>query len=266
MLWGGREGYESLLNTDLGREERQLARFLQLVAEHKHRIGFEGLLLIEPKPQEPTKHQYDYDAATVHGFLARHGLEDEYRVNLEVNHATLAGHSFQHEVATAIALGIFGSIDINRGDYQNGWDTDQFPNSVDELAPALHEILQAGGFSSGGFNFDTKLRRQSLDRVDLFHAHIGGMDTLARSLLVADDMLRRRHAAAGARGAVCRLGRRARSRDPGRRRVAGGAGCTGDGRWHRSPTGVGSPGIPGEPRQPAHLGQRRGRLRRRLTT
>ena len=229
VLWGGREGYESLLNTDLGREERQLARFLQLVAEHKHRIGFEGLLLIEPKPQEPTKHQYDYDAATVHGFLARHGLEDEYRVNLEVNHATLAGHSFQHEVATAIALGIFGSIDVNRGDYQNGWDTDQFPNSVDELAPALHEILQAGGFSSGGFNFDTKLRRQSMDRVDLFHAHIGGMDTLARSLLVADDMLRRGtlREAREARyaGWDAALGREILDG----RRLAGVAGCAGGG-------------------------------------
>jgi xylose isomerase len=189
VLWGGREGYESLLNTDLRREEEQFARFLHLVADHKHRIGFDGLLLIEPKPQEPTKHQYDYDAATVHGFLARHDLVDEYRVNLEVNHATLAGHSFHHEVATAIALGIFGSVDVNRGDYQNGWDTDQFPNSVEELALALHEILAAGGFTSGGFNFDTKLRRQSLDRLDLFHAHIGGMDTLARALLVADVML-----------------------------------------------------------------------------
>ncbi|HET7520561.1 MAG TPA: xylose isomerase [Candidatus Limnocylindria bacterium] len=191
VLWGGREGYESLLNTDLAREERQFARFLQLVAEHKHRIGFEGTLLIEPKPQEPTKHQYDYDTATVHGFLARHGLEGEYRVNLEVNHATLAGHSFHHEVATAIALGCFGSVDVNRGDYQNGWDTDQFPNSVDELALALHEILGAGGFTTGGFNFDTKLRRQSMDRYDLFHAHIGGMDTLARALLVADAMVQR---------------------------------------------------------------------------
>ncbi|HET6746089.1 MAG TPA: xylose isomerase [Candidatus Limnocylindria bacterium] len=189
VLWGGREGYESLLNTDLVREEQQFARFLHLVAEHKHRIGFEGMLLIEPKPQEPTKHQYDYDTATVHGFLARHGLEGEYRMNLEVNHATLAGHSFHHEVATAIALDCFGSIDINRGDYQNGWDTDQFPNSVDELSVAMHEILRAGGFTSGGFNFDTKLRRQSLDRVDLFHAHIGGMDTLARALLVADEMV-----------------------------------------------------------------------------
>jgi xylose isomerase len=191
VLWGGREGYETLLNTDLKREEEQLARFLTLVAEHKERIGFDGTLLIEPKPQEPTKHQYDYDVATVQGFLARHDLEDRYRVNIEVNHATLAGHSFHHEVATAIALGMFGSIDVNRGDYQNGWDTDQFPNSVDELSLALHEILRAGGFASGGFNFDTKLRRQSLHRSDLFHAHIGGIDTLARALLVAADMVER---------------------------------------------------------------------------
>ncbi len=191
VLWGGREGYETLLNTDIAREGQQLARFLTMVAEHKHRIGFEGLLLLEPKPQEPTKHQYDYDAATVHGFLVRHGLEDEYRVNLEVNHATLAGHSFQHEIAYAIANGIFGSVDANRGDYQNGWDTDQFPNSVDELSLAVYEILRGGGFGSGGFNFDTKLRRQSMDRTDLFHAHIGGMDTLARSLLVAADLIER---------------------------------------------------------------------------
>lgn len=189
VLWGGREGYETLLNTDLAREERQFARFLELVAEHKHRIGFKGTLLIEPKPQEPTKHQYDYDAATVYGFLARHDLEEEYRVNLEVNHATLAGHSFHHEVAQAIALGILGSVDVNRGDDQNGWDTDQFPNSVDELSLALYEILRAGGLGSGGFNFDAKLRRQSLDRTDLFHAHIGGMDTLARALLAAASMI-----------------------------------------------------------------------------
>jgi xylose isomerase len=191
VLWGGREGYETLLNTDLRREDQQLGRFLNLVAEHKHRIGFEGTLLLEPKPQEPTKHQYDYDSATVQGFLARHGLADEYRVNIEVNHATLAGHSFHHEIATAIALGVFGSIDINRGDYQNGWDTDQFPNSVDELSVAMLELLRGGGFTTGGFNFDTKLRRQSMDRSDLFHAHIGGMDTLARSLLVAASMLER---------------------------------------------------------------------------
>ncbi len=188
-LWGGREGYETLLNTDLAREQDQLARFLTLVADHKHRIGFGGMLLLEPKPQEPTKHQYDYDAASVYGFLSRHDLLGEYRVNLEVNHATLAGHSFHHEVATAIALGIFGSVDANRGDYQNGWDTDQFPNSVEELTPALYEILRAGGFTTGGFNFDTKLRRQSLDRYDLFHGHIGGIDALARALLVAAALI-----------------------------------------------------------------------------
>jgi len=191
VLWGGREGYETLLNTDLAREGAQLAKFLTLVAEHKEKIGFGGTLLIEPKPQEPTKHQYDYDTATVHGFLNRYDLADAYRVNIEVNHATLAGHSFHHEVATGLALGIFGSVDVNRGDYQNGWDTDQFPNSVEELALAMHEILQAGGLASGGFNFDTKLRRQSVDRTDLFHAHVGGMDTLARALLVAAEMVER---------------------------------------------------------------------------
>ncbi len=189
VLWGGREGYETLLNTDLAREEAQLARFLHLVAEHKHRIGFKGTLLIEPKPQEPTKHQYDYDVATVLGFLERHDLAGEYRLNLEVNHATLAGHSFQHEVALAISHGVLGSIDANRGDYQNGWDTDQFPNSVDELSLAVYEIIRAGGLTTGGFNFDTKLRRQSMDHDDLFHAHIGGIDTLAQSLLVAAGMI-----------------------------------------------------------------------------
>src|SRR5947199_2232453 len=189
VLWGGREGYETLLNTDLAREEVKLARFLALVADHKNRIGFKGTLLIEPKPQEPTKHQYDYDAATVVGFLERHDLAGDYRLNLEANHATLARHSFHHEGASASALGAFGSIDVNRGDYQNGWDTDQFPNSVDELSLALHEILAAGGFTTGGFNFDAKLRRQSVSRIDLFHAHIGGIDTLARALLVAADMV-----------------------------------------------------------------------------
>src|SRR5438094_192961 len=196
VLWGGREGYETLLNTDLRREEAQLARFLALVAEHQNKIGFKGTLLIEPKPQEPTKHQYDYDTATVAGFLERHDLAGAYRLNLEVNHATLAGHSFHHEVASAIAFDAFGSVDVNRGDYQNGWDTDQFPNSVDELALALHEILLAGGFRTGGFNFDTKLRRQSMSRTDLFHAHIGGIDTLARALLVAADMVERKTLAA----------------------------------------------------------------------
>ncbi|HEX5823978.1 MAG TPA: xylose isomerase [Candidatus Limnocylindrales bacterium] len=185
VLWGGREGYETLLNTDLAHEEVQLARFLAMVADYKHRIGFKGTLLIEPKPQEPTKHQYDYDVAAIRGFLERHDLATEYRLNLEANHATLAGHSFHHEVAAAVAGGLFGSIDANRGDAQNGWDTDQFPNSVDELALAVYEIVRAGGFTTGGFNLDTKLRRQSLARTDLFHAHIGAIDTIARSLLVA---------------------------------------------------------------------------------
>ncbi|HLX33852.1 MAG TPA: xylose isomerase [Candidatus Limnocylindrales bacterium] len=200
VLWGGREGYETLLNTDMAREGRQLARFLALVAEHKHKIGFQGTLLIEPKPHEPTKHQYDFDAATVHGFLARHGLDGEYKLNIEANHATLAGKSFHHEVAYAIGQGMFGSIDANRGDYQNGWDTDQFPNSVDELALAVYEIVEAGGFTTGGFNFDAKLRRQSVARSDLFHAHIEGIDTLARSLLVAADMVEAK-TLAGARAA-----------------------------------------------------------------
>ena len=189
VLWGGREGYETLLNTDLRREEQQFARFLHLVVEHKHAIGFPGTLLIEPKPAEPTKHQYDFDAATVAGFLDRHGLTGEIRVNLEVNHGTLAGHSFHHEVATAVALDVLGSVDANRGDPQNGWDTDQYPNSVEEMTLALYEILRGGGLGTGGFNFDTKLRRQSVDPADLFHAHIGGMDTLARSLLAAQSLL-----------------------------------------------------------------------------
>jgi xylose isomerase len=185
VLWGGREGYDTLLNTDLRREGEHFARFLSMVAEEKHRIGFDGQLLIEPKPMEPTKHQYDHDAAVVHGFLARHGLDGEYKLNIEANHATLAGYSFHHEVAYAAANGMLGSIDANRGDPQVGWDTDQFPNSVDDLVMPLYEILRAGGLGSGGFNFDAKLRRQSIDRTDLFHAHIGGLDTLAQALLVA---------------------------------------------------------------------------------
>jgi xylose isomerase len=189
VLWGGREGYETLLNTRLGREADQLARFLTMVADYKHAIGFTGKLLLEPKPQEPTKHQYDYDCATVHGFLERYDLMGEYFVNIEVNHATLSGHSFHHEVSYAIENGIFGSVDANRGDPQNGWDTDQFPNSVEEFSLAMYEILLAGGMGSGGFNFDTKLRRQSMDRTDLFHGHIGGIDTLARALLVAEALV-----------------------------------------------------------------------------
>lgn len=190
VLWGGREGYETLLNTDLRREADQLARFLHLVAEHKRNIGFAGTLLIEPKPQEPAKHQYDYDSQSVHGFLERYGLADEFRLNIEVNHATLAGHTFHHEVAYAVDAGIFGSVDANRGDYQNMWDTDQFPNSVEELSLALHEILRGGGMGNGGFNFDAKLRRQSVSRTDLFHGHIGGLDTLALALLAAAEMIR----------------------------------------------------------------------------
>jgi xylose isomerase len=191
VLWGGREGYDTLLNTDLRREQAQLARFLHLVAEHKAKIGFTGQLLIEPKPMEPTKHQYDYDVQTVYGFLVKNGLEGQYRVNIEANHATLAGHSFHHEVAFAAANGILGSIDANRGDPQNGWDTDQFPNSVEDLVMPIYEIIQAGGLAPGGVNFDAKLRRQSIDRTDLFHAHIGGLDTLARALLVAADLIER---------------------------------------------------------------------------
>ena len=189
VLWGGREGYESLLNTDLKREGEQLARFLTLVVEHKEKLGFKGTLLLEPKPAEPTKHQYDYDCQSVHGFLERFDLADQYRVNIEANHATLAGHSFHHEVAYSVANGIFGSVDANRGDYQNGWDTDQFPNSVDELTLALYEILKGGGFTTGGFNFDSKLRRQSIARTDLFFGHIGGIDTLARALLAAARLM-----------------------------------------------------------------------------
>jgi xylose isomerase len=189
VLWGGREGYDTLLNTDLKREGAQLARFLHLVAEHKHKIGFTGQLLIEPKPMEPTKHQYDYDSATVYGFLVRNGLEGEYAVNVEANHATLAGHSFHHEVAFAVANGFLGSIDANRGDPQNGWDTDQFPNSVEDLTMPMYEILRSGGIAPGGFNFDAKLRRQSTDRTDLFHAHIGALDTLAQALLAAAALI-----------------------------------------------------------------------------
>lgn len=189
VLWGGREGYETLLNTNMKQELDQLGRFLNLVVDHKHRIGFKGTILIEPKPQEPTKHQYDFDTATVFGFLKNYGLENEVRVNIEVGHAVLAHHSFEHEIATATALGILGSIDINRNDYQSGWDTDQFPNNVPEVALALYYILKAGGFSTGGLNFDAKLRRQSLDPVDLLYGHIGGMDVCARALIAAAKMV-----------------------------------------------------------------------------
>ena len=189
VLWGGREGYETILNTDLGRERHQAGRFLQMVVDYKHRIGFKGTILIEPKPQEPSKHQYDYDVATVYGFLKDFGLEQEVKVNIEQGHAILAGHSFEHEIALAASLGIFGSIDMNRNDYQSGWDTDQFPDSVPEMARAYYEILRAGGFTTGGTNFDARLRRQSLDPEDLILAHVGAMDICARALKAAAALL-----------------------------------------------------------------------------
>ena len=189
VLWGGREGYETLLNTDLRHELDQMGRFLSMVVDYKHRIGFKGAILIEPKPQEPTKHQYDYDVATVYGFLKDFGLEGEVKLNIEQGHAILAGHSFEHELALAAALGILGSIDMNRNDYQSGWDTDQFPNNAPEVALAYYEILKAGGFTTGGTNFDAKLRRQSLDPEDLLIGHIGGIDTCARGLKAAARML-----------------------------------------------------------------------------
>jgi xylose isomerase len=189
VLWGGREGYETLLNTDLRRELDQLGRFLSLVVDYKHKIGFKGTILVEPKPQEPTKHQYDFDVASVYGFLKRYGLEREVKVNIEHGHAVLAGHSFDHEIALANALGIFGSIDMNRNDYQSGWDTDQFPNNVLDTALAYYQILRGGGFTTGGTNFDAKLRRQSLDPEDLLIGHIGGIDTCARAFLAAAKML-----------------------------------------------------------------------------
>ena len=189
VLWGGREGYETLLNTDLKRELDHYGRFLAAVVEHKHKIGFTGTILIEPKPQEPTKHQYDYDVATVFGFLKAHGLEKEVKVNIEQNHALLAGHTFEHEISLAQALGIFGSIDMNRGDEMLGWDTDQFPNNLPQVALALYHVLQGGGFTSGGLNFDAKLRRQSIDPDDLIAGHAHAMDLCARALLVAEKMI-----------------------------------------------------------------------------
>jgi xylose isomerase len=182
VLWGGREGYETLLNTKMTQEIDQLGRFLTMVVEHKHKIGFKGTILIEPKPHEPTKHQYDFDCATVHGFLLKYGLQDEVKVNIEVNHATLAGHTFQHELEFATGNNFFGSVDFNRGDDQCGWDTDQFPNDVTEMTLAMYTILKGGGMGTGGANFDAKIRRQSIDPNDLFYAHIGGLDTIARGL------------------------------------------------------------------------------------
>ncbi|MEM1351604.1 MAG: xylose isomerase [Pseudomonadota bacterium] len=189
VLWGGREGYETLLNTDLGAELDHMGKFLSMVVDYKHKIGFEGTILVEPKPQEPSKHQYDFDAATCIGFLRKYGLQDDVKLNLEQGHAILAGHSFEHEIAVAVAEGMFGSIDMNRNDYQSGWDTDQFPNNVPEVALAYYHILKAGGFTTGGTNFDAKLRRQSLDPQDLIAAHAGAMDICARGLKAAVAMI-----------------------------------------------------------------------------
>ena len=189
VLWGGREGYETILNTNMKQELDQLGRFMQMAVEHKYKIGFQGPLLIEPKPHEPTKHQYDFDSAAVYAFLQKNNLEKDIKLNLEVNHATLALHSFEHEIAYAFANDIFGSLDINRGDPLIGWDTDQFPNSVQELLMPFYYIYKNGGLGSGGLNLDAKIRRQSLDPEDLFYAHIGAMDTCAKALLAAEKMI-----------------------------------------------------------------------------
>ncbi|MDX1900793.1 MAG: xylose isomerase [Gammaproteobacteria bacterium] len=189
VLWGGREGYDSLLNTDMKREQDQLGKFLSMLVDYKHKIGFKGTLLIEPKPCEPSKHQYDFDSATVFAFLQKYNLQNEFKVNIETNHATLAGHSFPHEVVYAISNGIFGSIDANQGDPQLGWDTDQFPMNLSDMTLALYFILQNGGFTTGGLNFDTKLRRQSVDIEDMFYSHIGGADNLARAFILATQLI-----------------------------------------------------------------------------
>lgn len=190
VFWGGREGYMSLLNTNMKREKDHLARFLHTAKDYARKNGFRGNFFIEPKPCEPSKHQYDYDAETVIGFLRQYDLLDDFKLNIEVNHATLAGHTFAHELQAAADAGLLGSIDANRGDYQNGWDTDQFPNNVYELTEAMLVILEAGGFGGGGINFDAKLRRNSTGPEDLFYAHIGGMDAFARALIAADDVLK----------------------------------------------------------------------------
>ena len=189
VFWGGREGYMSLLNTDMKREVDHLARFLTMARDYARKQGFKGVFFIEPKPCEPTKHQYDYDSATVIGFLRQYGLDKDFKLNVEVNHATLAGHTFQHELQVAVDAGMLGSMDANRGDYQNGWDTDQFPVNLNELVESLLIILEAGGFAGGGVNFDAKTRRNSTDLEDIFMAHIGGMDAFARSLIIADKIL-----------------------------------------------------------------------------
>ena len=189
VFWGGREGYISLLNTDMGRELDHMARFLTMAKDYARSQGFKGTFFIEPKPMEPSKHQYDFDAATSIGFIQKYGLQDDFKLNIEVNHATLAQHTFEHELAVAANDGMLGSIDANRGDYQNGWDTDQFPNSIEEAARAMIVFLKAGGLQGGGVNFDAKIRRNSTDLEDLFFAHIGGADTFARGLIAADKII-----------------------------------------------------------------------------
>lgn len=191
VFWGGREGYMSLLNTDMKREQEHLAKFLHTAKDYARKQGFKGTFFIEPKPCEPTKHQYDYDAATVLGFLQKYDLINDFKLNLEVNHATLAGHTFQHELQVAAGAGLLGSIDANRGDTQNGWDTDQFPNDINEVTEIMMIILEAGGFAGGGINFDAKIRRNSTDPADLFYAHVGGMDIFARALITADNILQK---------------------------------------------------------------------------
>ena len=189
VFWGGREGYMSLLNTNMKREKEHFAKFLHTAKDYARKNGFKGSFFIEPKPCEPSKHQYDYDSETVIGFLRQYDLMNDFKLNIEVNHATLAGHTFQHELQVAADAGMLGSMDANRGDYQNGWDTDQFPNNINELTEAMLVILEAGGFKGGGINFDAKIRRNSTDPEDLFHAHIGGMDAFARALIIADNIL-----------------------------------------------------------------------------
>ncbi|WP_327138721.1 xylose isomerase [Niabella yanshanensis] len=189
VFWGGREGYMTLLNTDMKREKEHFARFLHTAKDYARKNGFKGTFLIEPKPMEPTKHQYDYDCETVIGFLRQWDLLGDFKINIEVNHATLAGHTFQHELQVSADAGVLGSLDANRGDYQNGWDTDQFPNNLNELTEAMLIFLEAGGLQGGGINFDAKIRRASTDPADLFYAHIGGMDTFARALITADKIL-----------------------------------------------------------------------------
>ena len=191
VFWGGREGYMSLLNTNMKREKEHLAMFLHKAKDYARANGFKGTFFIEPKPCEPSKHQYDYDCETVIGFLRQYDLLNDFKINIEVNHATLAGHTFQHELQVAADAGMLGSMDANRGDYQNGWDTDQFPNNVNELAEAMLVVVEAGGLQGGGINFDAKIRRNSTDPADLFYAHIGGMDAFARALIIADNILQK---------------------------------------------------------------------------